>query len=225
MTATLTATTSTSPIPSGWSWRRCCSPPAGWCGSSARSLPSSSAPTSTSRCGWSTCSASSCGCRAPGTTPPKSGHPPLNRCCRARSAYTPPRCSPSGSPPSLTGCWSGWSRPGPAAGASNAVRNGRAGGSCAACSCSGRGGGASSSAAATASETASSVGCTWPSNNATRCWPLGHRDPSRPMGWSSRRSWSGRATWSPPRSNPMCCGPPAPTGPASGPSGSTTPSA
>ena len=45
-----------------------------------------------------------------------------SRCCPARSACTPPRCSPSGFPPSPMGCWSGCCRHGPAAGASSAGR-------------------------------------------------------------------------------------------------------
>jgi hypothetical protein len=44
----------------------------------------------------------------------------------------------------------------------------------------GRDGAGSSSVAATASATASSVACTWPSNNATRSWPSAHPAPSRP---------------------------------------------
>ena len=127
--------------------------------------------------------------------------------------------------PRSTGCWSGWCPPGPAAGGGSGAPGGRAGGSCAGCWCWGRGGGGSSSAAATASETASSAACTWPWSNATRCWPSAHPGPSRPTAWSSRPSWSGRATWSPPPSNPTSSGPPAPTGPTWGPSGSTTPSA
>ena len=71
------------------------------------------ATTSTCRSGWSTCSASSCACPAPGTTRPRPGHPPPSRCCPARWACTPPPSSPSGSPPWPTGCWSGWSPPGP----------------------------------------------------------------------------------------------------------------
>jgi hypothetical protein len=114
---------------------------------------------------------------------------------------------------------------GPAAAASNGGLGGPASGSSGASSWSALGGGGSSSAAATASETASSAGSTWPSNNATRSWPSDRQGRSRPTGWSSRPSWNGKGTWSPPPSNRMSCGPPAPTEPTSGPSGSTTPSA
>jgi hypothetical protein len=73
------------------------------------------------------------------------------------------------------GCWCGWSRPGPAAGASNTGRSGRAGGSCAGCWSSALGGGGSSWAAATACATGSSAACIWPSSNATRSWPSAPR--------------------------------------------------
>jgi hypothetical protein len=55
--------------------------------------------TSTCRSGWSTCSGFSYASLAPGTTRPRPGHPPSSRCCPGRSACTPPRSSPSGSPP------------------------------------------------------------------------------------------------------------------------------
>jgi hypothetical protein len=177
------------------------------------------------RCGWLTCSECCCASPAPGTTQPEPGRLLLSRCCRVRSACTPPRSSPSGSPLWPMGCWSGWSPPGPADAAGSGGPGGPAGGNCAGCSCLGPSAGGSSSAAVTASATGSWAGCIWPSSNATRCSPSGHRDPSRPTGWSSRPSWSGKATSSLLRSNPTSYGPPAPTAPNSEPSGSTTPSA
>ena len=63
-------------------------------------------------------------------------------------------------------------------------------------------------------ETASSAGCTWPSSNATRCWPSDHQAPSRPTAWSSRRSWSGRNLVTTSIKPDVL--PPAPTAPAWG---------
>jgi type IV secretion system protein VirD4 len=71
------------------------------------------------------------------------------------------------------GCWCGCCRLGLAVDASSAAPGGRAGGICADSSSLDLGGGGSSSAAATASETGSSAGSTWPSNNATRVLAFG----------------------------------------------------
>ena len=224
MTATATPSTTTSPTPSGWWWRRCCSSPVGWSGDyqvaallfgAHEHLP------------VRLVDMLGVLLRLPGTWDdparawPPSSQPllpgPVGMYAAAVLTFWLPAL--------VYGLLVRLLSPEPAGVAASTGPAGPACGSCAACWSSGPGGGGSSWAAATGFATGSSAGCIWPSNSATRCWPSGHRDRSRPTAWSSRPSWNGRATWSPPPSNPTSSGPPAPTEPASGPSGSTTPSA